>query len=93
MVKVVLEVREGATPFRVAVEADGITQALGLIERRYPGGGVQVVFPIDPEEFFTGDRRSSGAGRERSVITSPRTRDEGFVERPRGLSDPTGELA
>ncbi len=62
MIKVLLEVHEGAAPFTVAVEAEGITQAVSLIEGRHPGRDVRVVFPIDPEEFFVGDQEARGRG-------------------------------
>jgi hypothetical protein len=52
MIKVSVEVREGATPFRVAVQAQSISQAVSIIEGRHPGRDVRVVFPIDPERFF-----------------------------------------
>ena len=39
---------------RVEVRAESISQAVGSIEERHPGRKVQVVFPIDPEEFFVG---------------------------------------
>jgi hypothetical protein len=38
----------------VEVCAQSISQAVGSIEERHPGRKVQVVFPIDPEEFFDG---------------------------------------
>ena len=71
MIRVVLEVSEGAAPFRLAVEAEGITEAVGLIEGSHPGGDVRVVFPIDPEEFFVGDGRRTEAGQSGSLRSRP----------------------
>jgi len=52
MVKVSLEVREGAVLSRVAVQAESICRAVSIVKGRYPGREVRIVFPIDPEEFF-----------------------------------------
>ena len=52
MIRVSVEVREGPAPLRVEVHAESISQAVSSIEERHPGREVQVVFPIDPEEFF-----------------------------------------
>ena len=64
MIKVSVEVREGAAPFTMEVRAESITRAVSTIERRHPGRAVRVVFPIDPEEFFVAHRpQETGAGR------------------------------
>jgi hypothetical protein len=55
MVKVAIEVRSGASRFRVAVQAESIERAVSLVARRYPAGDCQVNFPIDPEDFFVKD--------------------------------------
>lgn len=55
MVKVSLEVREGADRFEVTAYADSISAAVGIARRRFSGGEVRVVFPIDGDEFFDGD--------------------------------------
>ncbi len=52
MIKVSLEVREGAVLSRVAVQAESICRAVSIVKGRYPGREVRIVFPIDPEEFF-----------------------------------------
>jgi hypothetical protein len=52
MINVSVEVREGATLFRVAVKAVSINRAVSIMKGYHPGRDVQVVFPIDPEEFF-----------------------------------------
>jgi hypothetical protein len=54
MVRVSVEVREGDDLFEVAVYADTIGQAVAKARGRFPGHAVQVMFPIDGEEFFGG---------------------------------------
>lgn len=54
MIKVSVEVREGAALHKVAVYADSIRQAVGITKGRFPGCGARVEFPIDGEEFFGG---------------------------------------
>ena len=66
MIKVSLEVREGDGPFRVTVLAESITRAISVIQARYPGRDVRVVFPIDPEDFFVGDPAEARMGRDES---------------------------
>jgi hypothetical protein len=52
MVKVCVEVREGDGLFRVAVQAESISQAVSIVKGSHPDRDVRVVFPIDPGEFF-----------------------------------------
>jgi hypothetical protein len=59
MIKVSVEVREGATFSRVAVQADTISQAVSITKVCHPGRDVRVVFPIDPEGFFAGDPKKT----------------------------------
>jgi hypothetical protein len=54
MIRVSMEVREGAALSRATVQAESIREAVNIIRRRYPGRDVRVVFPIDPETFFIG---------------------------------------
>ena len=70
MIRVFIEVREEAAPLRVEVRAESICQAVGAIEELHPGRRVQVVFPIDPEEFFVEDPQESEArqGRSRTLV-------------------------
>ena len=56
MVRISIEVRSGATRFRVAVQAESIRRALEIVQGQNPGRDIGVVFPIDPEMFFVGDR-------------------------------------
>ncbi len=55
MVKVSIEVRNGAARFKVAIRAESIRWALSLQGRRYPDGDVGVRVPIDPEGFLVED--------------------------------------
>ena len=55
MIKVSVEVREGATFSRVAVQADTISRAVSITQGSNPGRDVRVVFPIEPEGFFARD--------------------------------------
>ena len=73
MIRVFVEVLERAAPLRVEVRAESISQAVGSIEERHPGRKVQVVFPIDPEEFFVGGPQETGAGQEgsRTLVHDP----------------------
>jgi hypothetical protein len=50
--KIAIEVRSGATRFKVALLAESIEGALELAKRYNPGKECKVVFPIDPEVFF-----------------------------------------
>jgi hypothetical protein len=59
MIKVSVEVREGTTFSRVAVQADTISQAVSITKVCHPGRDVRVVFPIDPEGFFAGDPKNT----------------------------------
>jgi hypothetical protein len=52
MVKVSMEVRDGAARFGVAVRAESIRRAVSIVEGRYPGRDIGVKFPIDPGSFF-----------------------------------------
>jgi len=61
MIKVSVEVREGAARFRVGVQADSINRAVSIMKGRHPGSDVRVVFPLDPEGFFVGGPREDGA--------------------------------
>ncbi len=52
MVKVSIEVHNGAALFEVAVRAQSIERAVWVVRGSYPGCAVRVKFPIDPEGFF-----------------------------------------
>ncbi|MDQ4128433.1 MAG: hypothetical protein M3151_10875 [Actinomycetota bacterium] len=63
MVKVSVEVGSGG--FRLAVAAETISRALRLVEDRYPGAEIRIIFPLDPDEFFA--RPATAAGIERTL--------------------------
>jgi hypothetical protein len=52
MVKVSIEVRDGAAHFNVSVKAQSIERAVSIVRGSYLGCSVRVKFPIDPEDFF-----------------------------------------
>ncbi len=52
VVKVSIEVSNGAARFAVAVRAQSIRRAVSLVAGRYPEGDCRVKFLIDPEGFF-----------------------------------------
>ena len=66
MIRVFVDVHEEAAPLRVEVRAESIGQAVATIEELHPGRTVQVVFPIDPEEFFIEASQDAQAGDDRS---------------------------
>jgi hypothetical protein len=52
MIRVSMEVREGAALSRTRVQAESMREAVNITRRRYPGRDVRVKFPIDAEDFF-----------------------------------------
>jgi hypothetical protein len=62
MVRVTVEVREGALTNRVRVTAPSIERALEIVGEGKPGRRVRLLFPIDPEAFFVA--AASGARME-----------------------------
>ncbi len=52
MVKVSIEVHNGAAHFTVSAKAQSIERAMSVVRGSYPGCTVRVKFPIDPDEFF-----------------------------------------
>jgi len=61
VVKVSIEVSNGATRFEVAVREASIGRAVDLVVRRHPKRDVRVKFPIEPEGFFV-EGSAAGAG-------------------------------
>jgi hypothetical protein len=55
MVRMSIEVRNGATRIDAAVQAQSIQQAMSFVRARYPNADVRVKFPIDPEGFLVND--------------------------------------
>ena len=52
MIRVTVEVIDGATPLTIAVEGKSLLDAIAAAKERYLGADVRVVFPIGSEEFF-----------------------------------------
>jgi hypothetical protein len=52
MVRISVEVSNGAARFRVSVQARSIERALELVERLNPGKECKVRFPLDAKAFF-----------------------------------------
>jgi hypothetical protein len=52
MIRICMEVREGAALSRATVQAESIREAVSITRGRYPGREVRVIFPIDAEDFF-----------------------------------------
>ena len=52
MVKVSIEVHDGAARFMIAVKAQSIRQALSIVEARYLDSVTKVKVPSNPESFF-----------------------------------------
>ena len=60
MIEIAIEVKSGATSFKVAVQAESIQGALEIVKRYNAGKECEVVFPIDPEGFFVEDDPGRG---------------------------------
>ena len=52
MIRVSMEVREGAALSRTKVQAESLREAVSITRRRYPGCDVRVKFPVDPERLL-----------------------------------------
>jgi hypothetical protein len=52
MIRVTVEIHEGALAHRTRVTAPSIERALNFAGRGKPGRRVRIVFPRDPEAFF-----------------------------------------
>jgi hypothetical protein len=52
MIRVAVEIREGALTHRTQVTALSIERALKIAGGEKPGRRVRLVFPIEPEAFF-----------------------------------------
>ena len=52
MIRVTVEIREGALTYRVRVTAPSIERALEITGEGKPGRRVRLLFPIDPEAYF-----------------------------------------
>jgi len=56
MVKVRVEIRNGAARFNVGVRAESVQQAVSFVKERHSKGSVEAKFTIKPESFFVEDR-------------------------------------
>ena len=72
MVKVSIEVHNGAALFEVAVRAQSIERAASVVRGSYPGCDIRVKFPIDPPGFFMPEPtpRMGKVGVERPEFTA-----------------------
>ena len=52
MIRVTVEIREGALKYRARVSAPSVERALKIAGGGKRGRRVRLVFPIDPEAFF-----------------------------------------
>jgi hypothetical protein len=59
MVRVTVEVSNGAACCRVAVQAESIHRAVEIVQGLNPGSDFRVTFPLDPETFFVEDPAAS----------------------------------
>ena len=55
MVKVSIEVRNGAALFKVAVRAQSIERAASVVRGSYPGCDIRVKFPMGPKGFVVNE--------------------------------------
>jgi hypothetical protein len=69
MIRVSMEVREGAALSRTTVQAESLREAVSITRRRYPARDVRVKFPIDPEDFFI-EGPAEGNGRTRPSMVA-----------------------
>ena len=67
MIKISVELRSGATRFKVCVQAQSIERALQIVESQHPAEHCRVIFPIDAETFFEGEGRVGGIEAARMV--------------------------
>ena len=59
MIRVSVEIREGALTYRAWVTAPSIERALEIMGERNPGKRVRLLFPIVPDAFFVTAAASS----------------------------------
>jgi hypothetical protein len=70
MIRVCMEVHEGAASRKVEIQAGSISRAVSITKGRYPDSDVRVVFPIDPAEFFV---KTAGYGGSRMKLLPERS--------------------
>jgi hypothetical protein len=67
MIRVSMEVREGAALSIATVQAESIREALSITRGHYPGCDVRVIFPIDAGDFFIEGPAEENGWARRSV--------------------------
>jgi hypothetical protein len=70
MIRVSMEVREGAALSTATVQAESIREAVSITKGRYPGREVRVMFPIDAEEFFIEGPAEDNGRRRLSMVAA-----------------------
>ena len=63
MIRVTVEIREGALKYRTRGSAPSVEQALKIVGGGKPGRRVSLVFPIEAEAFFV----TEGSGRKEAA--------------------------
>jgi hypothetical protein len=67
VIRITVEVSQGAARFGVDVQAESIKRALEIVESQNPSCVAKVVFPIEPEEFYVGDTTVTAESLDREV--------------------------
>ena len=70
MIKVSMEVGEGAALSTAIVQAESIREAVSITRRHYPGRDVRVKFPIDAEDFFIEGPAESNSRTRLSMVAA-----------------------
>jgi hypothetical protein len=90
MIQVQLEVRAGATCFRVSARAASIQRAVSVARARYPGCEVRLVLPVEPVAFFAragpGEADSIGARCRRALLGDSASEQARYPSRRTGRS-------
>jgi hypothetical protein len=55
VIEILVKVGDGPAGIRMRARAESIREAMEAARAHYPGAGVRVVFPTDPEAFFVRD--------------------------------------
>ena len=85
MVRVSVEVREGAALFRVAVQAESISRAVSIVKGGHPGREVRVVFPLSPGGLLPRESEADQEGEraEQAATSSAPFLNECWMDRRR----------
>jgi hypothetical protein len=67
MVRISVEVGQGAVRYRVVVQAESIRRAVQIVEEMNHDNDFRVVFPIEPETFFVKDPTATAGLIEQEV--------------------------